>query len=83
VSVNRYRALCELNGKLCVIDCSRALSFGSFMDGLQNLGVTNAIYCDMGGGWNYSWFRHDDGTVKEIFPAPGKYTTNWVTFYSE
>ena len=82
-SVNRYRALCELNGKLCVIDCSRALSFGNFMDGLESLGVSNAIYCDMGDGWNYSWYRQDDGTVKEIFPTPGKYTTNWVTFYSE
>lgn len=82
-SVNRYRALCELEGRLCVIDCSRTLSFGSFMDGLRDLGVSNAIYCDMGGGWNYSWYRKDDGTVKEIFPMPGKYTTNWVTFYFE
>lgn len=82
-SVNRYRALCELDGKLCVIDCARYLSFDSFMDGLATLGVTNAIYCDMGRGWNYSWYRQDDGTVKEIFPTPGKYTTNWVTFYSE
>ena len=82
-SVNQYRALCELDGKLCLIDCSKPLQFGHFMDGLQGLGVTNAIYCDMGGGWNYSWYRQDDGTVKEIFPYPGKYTTNWVTFYSD
>lgn len=82
-SVNQYRALCELGGKLRVVDCSRPLSFGCFMDGLQTLGVTDAIYCDMGGGWNYSWYRQDDGTVKEIFPVPGKYTTNWVTFYAK
>lgn len=82
-SVNQYRALCELKGELCIIDCSRPLTFGCFMDGLQALGVTDAIYCDMGGGWNYSWYRQDDGTVKEIFPVPGKYTTNWVTFYAK
>lgn len=78
---NQYRALCELDGKLCVIDCARTLCFKSFMDGLQSLGVKNAIYLDMGPGWNYSWLRNSDGSVKELFNVPGKYTTNWITFY--
>lgn len=79
--VNQYRALCEIDGKLCIVDCARNLPFGHFMDGLQKLGVKNAIYCDMGRGWNYSWYRMDDGKVKELFPTPGKYTTNWIAFY--
>ena len=79
--VNRYRALCEIGGRLCIVDCARNLPFSRFMDGLQKLGVKNAIYCDMGRGWNYSWYRKDDGTVKELFTMPGKYTTNWVAFY--
>ena len=45
------------------------------------IGVKEAIYCDMGTGWNYSWYRDYDGSVKEIFHTPGRYTTNWVTFY--
>ena len=80
-SKNVYRALCELDGKLCVIDCAFSMPFGQFMDALVNLGVREAIYCDMGTGWNYSWYRQDDGSVKELFHTPGKYTTNWVTFY--
>lgn len=80
---NQYRALCEIGGKLCIVDCTRSLPFGSFMDGLRKLGVKSAMYCDMGYGWNYSWYREDDGKVKEIFPVPGQYTTNWVTFYRE
>ena len=80
---NRYRALCEIRGKLCIVDCARSLPFGHFMDGLEKLGVKSAIYCDMGSGWNYSWYRKDDGSVKEIFPTPGRYTTNWVTFYGQ
>ena len=80
---NQYRALCEIDGRLCVVDCAQSLSFGSFMEGLRKLGVKNAIYCDMGYGWNYSWYRKDDGTVKEIFSPPGRYTTNWITFYKE
>ena len=80
---NRYRALCEIGGKICIVDCARSLPFGHFMDGLAKLGVKNAIYCDMGTGWNYSWYRKDNGTVKELFPTPGRYTTNWVTFYGD
>ena len=79
--VNRYRALCELDGRLCIVDCARNLPFGHFMDGLEKLGVKNAVYCDMGRGWNYSWYRKDDGTVKELFTTPGQYTTNWIAFY--
>jgi len=79
--VNRYRALCEIGGKLCIVDCARSLPFSHFLDGLEKLGTKNALYCDMGRGWNYSWYRKDDGAVKELFPTPGKYTTNWIAFY--
>lgn len=79
--VNQYRALCEINGKLCIVDCAQSMSFGDFLARLKKIGVKNAIYCDMGRGWNYSWYRTDDGSVKEIFKIPGRYTTNWVTFY--
>lgn len=82
-SVNQYRALCELDGRLCVVDCEEKMSYAEFKKGLMKLGVKNAIYCDMGWGWNYSWYRRPNGSVKEIFPVPGKYTTNWVTFYRQ
>ena len=80
---NQYRALCEIGGKLCIVDCARSLPFGSFMEGLRKLRVRNAVYCDMGYGWNYSWYRTSEGSVKEIFSNPGQYTTNWVVFYRE
>ncbi len=82
-AVNRYRALCQIGKRLCIVDCARPLPFGHFLDGLEKLGVKNALYCDMGTGWNYSWYRTDDGSVKELFPTPGKYTTNWITFYCD
>lgn len=80
-SINQYRALCELDGVLCIIDCAGSIRFGSFLDALENLGVKDALYCDMGAGWNYSWYRKGDGSVKEIHTTPGRYTTNWLTFY--
>ena len=82
-SKNRYRALCELGGRICVIDCARTLSFKDFLNGLEDLGVKNALYCDMGTGWNYSWYRKDDGTVQELFPIKGQYATNWIVFYND
>ena len=82
-SANQYRALCELDGKLCIVDCARSVPFKDFLDGLEQLGVKEAIYCDMGTGWNYSWYRQADGSVREMFPVRGKYTTNWITFYSD
>ena len=58
------------------------VSGGTFHKGYK-CGPYNALYCDMGRGWNYSWYRKEDGSVKELFPTPGKYTTNWITFYRE
>lgn len=79
---NQYRALCDIDGKLCIVDCTRSLTFGNFMSALKKIGVKNAIYCDMG-GWSYSWYRLDDGRVKTLFSSPSKYATNWIVFYGD
>lgn len=78
---NRYRALCDIGGELCIVDCATSMPYADFKAGLKELGARTALYCDMGYGWNYSWYRKDDGSVEEIFIVPGKYTTNWLTFY--
>lgn len=79
--VNEFRALCEFNGKLCVIDSKGFVNFIDFVKSMEQAGVKNAIYMDMGEGWNYSWWRHSDGTVVEIHETQHPYTTNWITFY--
>lgn len=83
---NIYRALCEKNGKLCIIESKKVMTYEYFVKCLSVYKVTHALYLDMGRGWNYAWYRDDDGMVKEIFPesklAPSyKYRTNWITFY--
>lgn len=77
---NEFRALCELNGKLCVIDSKGISTFGDFIQALLNEGVYEAIYLDMGPGWNYSWWRDHKGIVREIHTHRTIYTTNWITF---
>lgn len=75
-----YRTLAELNGNLCIIDSVNMVHFNDFVDEVQKLGVTNALYMDMGSGWNYSWLRQASGKVLELFGLPVPWSHNWVVF---
>ena len=78
---NEFRALCDRYGRLYVIDSKGVSSFGDFIDNLLKAGVTEALYLDMGSGWNYSWWRDDQGIAHEIHSHRIAFTTNWITFY--
>jgi hypothetical protein len=78
--VRCYRTLAELNGHLCVIDSTRMIQFDDFMEELRRLGVTNALYMDMGAGWNYSWYRNAAEKVVTLFGLPVPWSHNWVVF---
>ncbi len=75
-----YRTLAELNGNMCVIDSVRMMHFDEFMEELDRLGVTNAVYMDMGAGWNYSWYRKATGKVRTLFGLPVPWSHNWIVF---
>ncbi len=81
----RYRALCEKDGRLCLVESNKVVTLEYFMKSLVNAHVTHAIYLDMGAGWNYAWYRDMQGIVRELFPESKKakdfkYRTNWVVF---
>lgn len=75
-----YRTLAELNGNLCVIDSVNMMHFEDFMAELHRLGVTNALYMDMGAGWNYSWYRNVEEKVVTLFGLPVPWSHNWIVF---
>lgn len=75
-----YRTLAELNGNLCIIDSVNMMHFTDFMEELQKIGVTNAVYMDMGAGWNYSWYRRPSGKVMTLFNLPVPWSHNWIVF---
>ena len=77
-----YRTLAELNGSLCIIDSVNMLHFDEFMKELRRLGVTNAVYMDMGAGWNYSWYRNAAEKVVTLFGLPVPWSHNWIVFRS-
>lgn len=80
-SRHQFRALCELKGRLCIIDLKEKIEYSKFLEYLMKAGVTHALYLDMGTPWNYSWYRKADGTVEFIHSIEGEYNTNWIVFY--
>ena len=81
--VENYRLLSELDGRLCIIENIEPVHFSEFLTVVQSLNPTEALYMDMGSGWNHSWYRDSDNNVREIHPVQFKsrYCTNWITFY--
>lgn len=78
--VRSYRVIAELNGSLCIIDSIEMMHFEDFLVKLKELNVTNALYMDMGAGWNYSWYRRDNGATKTLFGLKVPWSHNWVVF---
>ncbi len=78
-----YRALCEQEGRLCIVESEGETTFAEFLVNLAASGVKYAIYMDGNSGWNYSWYRNDQSEVVEIHPetARSRYCTNWVVFF--
>ena len=75
-----YRTLCQKDGKLMIIDTREKISFGRFTYLLVEMGIEDAIYMDMGSGWNHSWYRDEEGKKIEIFPKTHNCCTNWIGF---
>ena len=81
--VHEYRALCEKDGRLCIVDSRDEVEYEDFVKMLEQLAPRHALYLDMGAGWNHSWWRDAKGVAFEIHPkaAKSRYCTNWITFY--
>lgn len=80
-NTNEFRALCLIDGTVAISDSKGSVQFGDFIDNLISAGVVEALYLDMGIGWNYSWYRNEDGDLTEIHNTPTEYASNWITFY--
>ena len=83
-NTNLFRALCKRGGHLCIADATENKTFGAFIQSLIDAGVTEALYTDMGGGWNYSWYRvFAKESATFIHPTYQEAATNWIVFYSK
>lgn len=76
---NIFRALCERNGELVVIESLASVKFGDFINSLLSKGVTHALYLDMG-TWRYGWYRPDNESFIELHTQIHNYHSNWLIF---
>lgn len=80
ITRNVYRAACIMSdGNFAVIQSEKAITLKNFINSLIKLGVSDALYLDMGTGWNYGWYRPtkcDDPTILFDYRTP--YQTNWL-----
>ena len=75
-----YRALCEKDGKLCIVEARNKVSLIQFRKSLGDYGVSHALYLDTGVGWSYSWYRDNEGKPHELHPYVHPFNTNWIIF---
>ena len=75
-----YRVLAVINGKACIIDTKTQMHYDEFVMTLEDFGIQNALYCDMGSGWNYSWYRKANGKTVDIIGTPWLFSHNWLVF---
>ncbi|MCM1139090.1 MAG: YdcF family protein [Muribaculum sp.] len=78
---NVFRALClDADGELALYESQGTVTFGNFIDALLSQGVKEALYTDMGQGWNYCFYRlnADDTSPKYLHNRPLPCASNFV-----
>lgn len=79
---NVFRTLClDSDGQLALYESQGIVTFGNFIDALLSQGVKEALYTDMGQGWNYCFYRshQSDKTPKYLHSTSLPYASNFIT----
>lgn len=73
-----YRCIAQKAGRTYVIESKEVVKFDYFVKCLVERGVENALYMDMGKGWNHSFYRNEKGEAHILHPKTHEYCTNWL-----
>ncbi len=79
---NVFRALClDSDGKLALYESQGTVKFGNFIDALLSQGVKEALYTDMGPGWNYCFYRlqKTHASPQYLHSTPLPFASNFIT----
>ena len=75
-----YRSACVFSDvTFGIVQSDGFISLGEFIADLAKLNVKDALYLDMGTGWNYGWYRpttNSDATL--FFEETTPFQTNWL-----
>lgn len=80
-NVNVFRALCmDSNGSLSFYESLGKIKFGNFINALLQQGVKEALYTDMGQGWNYCFYRKNyaESNPKHLHSQSLPYASNFI-----
>ena len=78
---NVFRALClDSDNQLALYESQGIVTFGNFIDALLSQGVKEALYTDMGQGWNYCFYRvnQSDKAPNYLHSSSLPYASNFI-----
>jgi hypothetical protein len=76
-----FRSICQKGDHYMVIANQDEMPYSEYLDLLLAYGVENALYMDMGSGWNHSFYRDADNQLHILHPKTHSYPTNWLVVY--
>lgn len=79
---NVFRALClDSDNRLALYESQGIVTFGNFIDAILSQGVREALYTDMGQGWNYCFYRvkQSETMPNYLHSASLPYASNFIT----
>ena len=76
--VEHFRSLCQKGDRFYVMANRDEMTYQDYLQALIDTGVENALYMDMGAGWNHSFYRDQKGQVHILHPKGHHYPTNWL-----
>ena len=77
---HKYKALCEKNGKLCIIIANENIAYEDFVSCLVEEKVKHAIYLDTGFGWDAYVVKNDKGKLESHNFDLWPYYSNFLCF---
>lgn len=79
--VEYYRTICVKQNRVYVIANREEVTYHQYLNFLVEFGVDNALYMDMGAGWNHSFYRDSSNVLHILHPKTHSYPTNWLVVY--
>ena len=79
--VEHFRSICQKENHFFVIANCEPITYQQYLDALFAFGVENALYMDMGTGWNHSFYRDAANQLHILHPKTHAYPTNWLVVY--
>ena len=80
---NVFRALClDTENQLALYESQGNVTFGNFINALLSQGAKEALYTDLGPGWNYCFYRMNksDSLPEYLHNQPLPFASNFIIF---